>query len=185
MYIFIPTQLYLSFIFQIVQDIDISGTWNAGRGAVETMVSFDFVEEINNQVTLLHPISPHKHVGVDLTDFESDEPGITALVGTGAAYVQPTVVQPTEALATETPVPDTVSGADTLVDRLSVSKDCQVDVQGKAVYKATILKELFSNDNVSSDRLRRVQGLSQYPAEEMIALEDSVMPGIQFAQKNI
>ena len=63
-------------------------------------------------------------------------------------YIQPPAVEQAEVSGTETPVTETVSGGDTLVDRVSVSTDCQVVVEGKSVYKATVLKEIFSNDKV-------------------------------------
>ena len=162
----------------MVGEIDVSGTWNAGRGAIKTMVSFDFVEEINNQATLLQPISRYMHFGVDLKDLEreADEPGITTLIGSRAVYIQPPAVEQAEASGTETPVLETVSGGDTLVEcRQSVSK---YRLSSRSRRKIILQGDCTQGNifqQVSSDRLRR--GLSQYPAQEIIALEDSVMPG--------
>ena len=56
--------------------------------------------------------------------------------------------------------------------------DCQVDVDGSYVYKATAMKILFRSNPLSKDRLRRVRGMSKLNTEETdVSNETAVMVG--------
>ena len=56
--------------------------------------------------------------------------------------------------------------------------DCQVDVDGSYVYKATVMKNIFSLNPLSKDRLRRVRGMSTLNTEETdVSIETAVMVG--------
>ena len=147
--------------------------------------SFDFIECLKEKVTMLHPLNSNSSIEVDLTDLESasDESGLQQYIGTRTdllSDLSDDQVMPhtsTSTTATDDSATERFSGGDSLVDRVSSTYDCQVLVETTHVYKATILKEIFSNEKVSGDRLRRVQGLSQYPDVNIRELEASLMPG--------
>ena len=179
----------------ILNGVDICGAWNNGRAFVKTILnntghsSFDFIQCLSEKLTMLHPLNPNSSIGVDLTnlDSEADEADLRSYIGTRTDLIS--AITDDEVIATiattSTAIPaaedsssSRFSGGDSLVDRVSSNNDCQVLVENKHVYKATILKEIFTNEKVSGDRLRRVQGLSQYPQAEMSEMEDSIMPGM-------
>lgn len=62
-----------------------------------------------------------------------------------------------------------------------IKHDPQIMVDGTYVYKATILKNAFSDSPLSRDRLRRVQGLTKFITQgnesNANAIEDAIMVG--------
>ena len=61
----------------------------------------------------------------------------------------------------------------------TVTYDPQVEVDGKYVYQATVVRSLFGSNPLSKDRLRRVQGLSKFTESERanVSIDNSIMLG--------
>ena len=58
--------------------------------------------------------------------------------------------------------------ANSIIDIISsnAKHDPQLEVEGNMIYKATYLKNCFSSNPLSKDRLRRVRGLSRFEENE-------------------
>ena len=61
-----------------------------------------------------------------------------------------------------------------LTDMIQNEKCTTIEVDGKNIYKATVVNQLFSRNKLSKDRLRRVQGLSAgAPGESTQKIDDN------------
>ena len=67
-----------------------------------------------------------------------------------------------------------------MVPQARESYDPQIELDGTHVYKATIVKSLFSSNPMSKDRLRRVRGMTKFTGEQSeadMSIESSIMVG--------
>ena len=60
----------------------------------------------------------------------------------------------------ETVTDDVEVGVD-VIDQANTHHDTQIEVDSTFVYKASVLRSLFSGDRMSKDRLRCVQGMTR------------------------
>lgn len=70
--------------------------------------------------------------------------------------------------------------SETIIDMMKINHhDNQIDIEGKYVYKATLVKSLFSSNPMSKDRLRRVQGMTKLERnqDDDLRVEDIIMIG--------
>ena len=176
----------------VLKDVDVVACWNVGRVRVEVILleskysDFDFKKEVDAKLTMLHPVKEGKDVGVRMDcSFEADEPGITDLCAGSRLLINNVegVTEQTTQSDSQENVDTNINGDETLADRISEKHDPQLEINGTLVYKATAMKGTFGTNQLSLDRLRRVQGLSKNPSpsetmSEIISeLTDVIRPG--------
>ena len=142
----------------IVGHVDIPVAWECGvldamKLIVQAKIEFNLDDLTSTGITLRKPLG--KLIGVKERSW--DWSSLEATVDTGS--------QPS---ATESePVGDNDADMSELIEAAAATNENYVDVDGKNVFKATILREM-SKDNkpLSNDRLRKVRGLSKYVGED-------------------
>lgn len=137
-----------------MQDVDIYEVWNTGRLNAEVffrstqhypLQKCDYSELANHRVTFMKP----KGIKVGLNPIETD----WSLDEFDSSNVEDIEDVQEE---NDTSISD-------FIDQPGTEKiACQVEVDGKLMYKASIIRQLFTGEGASKDRLRRVQGLSRF-----------------------
>ena len=169
----------------ILEDVDIVSVYNVGRAAAEQVLgSFaayrgsDFFELAAEGYTFLIPYGTKK-IGVseqtlDYSIEDDDE----------VEVLTPEAESPDQDEEEEGNNDIEDSPSSSIIDMVpqdqGKSHDPQIQVEGSYVYKASVVKSLFSSNPLSRDRLRRVRGMTKFTDEgdtNSLAIETSVMAG--------
>ena len=70
------------------------------------------------------------------------------------------------------------SSIDDMLPILGVAVDPLVTVDGSSMHKASVIRQRFSGQRVSSDRLKRVRGMSKFESTKEVDLDKAVMLGV-------
>ena len=143
-----------------LSNVDIPSVWNIGRAAAEQMLNrnqnlqgdnCDYSKFLDSAVTFLKPFGGKKiclsEIEIDVSSAEDDEPQ--------------ELIEMVSEVEDEVNIHDL---ADVIpqTSQAGVQHDTQIMIEGSYVYKATVIKNEFSDSPLSKDRLRRVQGLTKF-----------------------
>ncbi|XP_066914918.1 uncharacterized protein [Clytia hemisphaerica] len=160
----------------VLKDVPIVAVWNQGRALAE--YKFNQIQKYQGEVcdfnmiaslgyTLLCP----NGIKIGLTDTDtSEDDNIHVNVGEGNTILDDTDIEDRPA----------TSLIDMIPEETTQKHDVQTEIDGSRVYKATIVKSLFSSNPLSKDRLRKVRGMTKFTEdgqEASEAIETSIMPG--------
>ena len=141
----------------ILEAVNIRATWRSGYHRALSMIPSDAVTTIESATTTLRcPIKHGVIVGVaDVENFVADWSG---------SDDDTDDVEHNDNEMSE-PMEDGDLNLSEIIQDPSQSIKPFFMIDGAKVYKTTCLKTISSKQNLSKDRLRRVQGLSTYPGE--------------------
>ena len=158
----------------VLRNVNIVSTWNIGRANAE---------QILNKL--------HKYEGGKSDFFEISRDGYTLLIPYGKKKIglcpkeidysldmmEDIEEDTTEVDDSDNEMPSSI--IDLVQQNRTVTYDPQVEVDGKYVYKATVVRSLFGSNPLSKDHLRRVQGLSKFTesARANVSVDNSIMLG--------
>ena len=137
----------------ILENVNIRAVWKSGYHKALSMVPENAATIIENALTTLRcPIKKDIVVGIDQSgqDWSRDDPDED--------------VEEESANSTEVEEDDDVNLSE-IIQEPDHPADPFFILDGKRVYKTTCLKKISSSQQLSKDRLRRVQGMSKYPGE--------------------
>ena len=162
----------------ILNDVDIVSVWNTGRAIAEQHLNStkrhagtksDFASYYVSGFTFLKPCG--KLIGINEIEVDFSAASVADMIST--LPFENSSAESRNALHFEQTSADTPTTGTSYIDMFEdVSNqryryDCQIDVDGQYVYKATVVKHLLNNSSstlsLSNDRLRKIQGLSKYP----------------------
>ena len=154
----------------ILSNVDIQVTWRSGYYKAMSMLPVSAVSELEDANTTLRcPLKLGTVVGVGVHDSADD-----------SSMLEEPCNEPNE----QTEENNYVSPGDQEdINLAEIIQDPSQKVEpffmtdGKRIYKSSCLKAISSSQNLSKDRLRRVQGMTRYPGESSgpLSHEDSLI----------
>ena len=164
----------------ILQNVNIVSAWNTGRAKAEQILNkfkkyegdtSDFYTIASEGYTLLVPYGS-KQIGLNRIEIDYSLDDIS--VNDDAENEDENSDEDEDSVS---------SVSSSIIDMIDHrhKHDPQIEIENSYVYKATVVKGLFSSNQLSKDRLRRVRGLSKNVDSENIgenvSFDSSVMPG--------
>ena len=179
----------------LLKDVNIVSAWNVGRAKVEMILNrfpkycgnaCSFAELAQKGVTLKKPFGA-QIIGV--SELEDDDDEISSLSADALSSANSDNEDEDMEGAGTGPESDHGQSEDelndstqTIIDMVPlprVSHDPQIEIEGVPIYKATFVKNAFSSNPLSSDRLRRVRGYTRFEeeADNVASTDDTLMAG--------